>query len=256
VLTAGLLWFFVSNLHASTLRRRTQRIRQHSQSIGLRNRVHVNRLITESGTVELEAGALFHAGGAFDLPMLWKHTPFGRSLLIGRTEYSLGFDAIPREDGQYTVAAQSLVLDGEHWNVSLGPNATFIRNTAGVRAGASLVVRYDRGLTTFGAAANWSKASSPSDNNPADWTTSGVGGGVRLGRSGWRSRITFHANATMETASSTVPVKSTFEGVEVEITSRAAVNIVAQQVDWRGPNRENQVLAGITVNFGRLRLRR
>ncbi len=209
----------------------------------------MNRLITEPGTLEVEFSAAYSEAGDFVNPMLVKFTP-----LRGRTELSVGFDyAHPGND--VTFAANTMLYDGEHWNVSLGPALTLVRaDGEGLRPGATFITRYDHGLASVGVTATWSKATRPSVYNPADQTAFGLGGGIRLGKEGWRRHWTLNGNVLNERASSTRPMTSTFEGLEWELNSRVSINLVAQQLDWRGPNRDNQALAGVTVNFGHIRL--
>lgn len=250
----GCLLIATAPLSAIQFRRRLPHFHHQAQSIGTRNRIHVNRLITETGTLEMEAGAGFAESGDITNPVLLKYTPAGRSLLAGRTEYSVGLD-YGQGATDVTVAANSLLYDGEHWNVSLGPSLTLVRQYGdGLRAGATFVTRYDRGLASLGVTAAWSKATRPGANTPADLAAFGAGGGIRLASSGWRSHFTLNGNVLSEHASSTPSISSTFEGVEWEISGKVSANFVVQQQDWRGANRDNIFFTGLTVNFGRLRL--
>lgn len=219
-----------------------------AQSLGTRNRLHVNRLITEPGTVEMEAAASWSQSGDYVDPILLKYTP-GKKI-----EYSVGFDyAHPGND--VTVAANSLLHDGEHWNVALGPNVTFVRRDGdGLRAGATFITRYDRGLASVGVTASWSKATRPSVNNPADYVAAGFGGGIRLAKEGRLSHWTLNGNILNERASATHPATSLYEGLEWEAAPRLSLNFVVQQLDLRGPNRDNQALVGLTLNLGHVRL--
>ena len=109
---------------------RFRRFHHQAQSIGTRNRVHVNRLITEPGTLELEIGAGFGVD-----PALLKFTGAGDSLWSGKTEYSVGFDYW-HGSNDVTLAANSLLLDGERWNVSVGPTVTIVRQGTSEFSGA------------------------------------------------------------------------------------------------------------------------
>lgn len=225
--------------------------RHHAQAIGIRNRVHVNRLITEPGTVEVEAAGDF--SGRLN-PLLLKFTPAGAGLLVGRTEYSIGFD-FAHSDADIALAANTLIYDGARWNVSFGPALTSVRHSGDeLRAGATLITRYDQGPVSLGVTAAWSKATQPSGANPADLLSLGFGVGTRLGRAGWRQRLTVSGNVLSDHASATRTVYSTFQGVEWEVTPHLSLNLITQQLDWRGSTRENITFAGLTVNFGRLRL--
>lgn len=241
-------------VHALTLRRRVPHFHHQAQSMGTRNRVHVNRLITEPGTFEMEVGAGFAEYGDNTDPVLLKFTAAGDSLLAGRTEYSVGFDYL-HGSNDVSLAANSLLFDGEHWNVTLGPSLTIVRQDgSGVRAGATFVTRYDHGPASVGVTAAWSKATRPGPLTPADLVDVGLGGGVRLGSKGWRSKLTANGNFLSEHASATGAVASTFEGLEWEINGKISANAVVQQLDWRGPNRDNLFLLGLTINFGRVKL--
>ena len=249
----GCLILLCLPLHAQQIRRRLPHFRHQAQSIGNRSRVHVNRLVTESGTIEMEAGISFAEFAGITNPILLKYTAAGDSLLLGRTEFSVGFD-YAHASNDITLAATSLLYDGEHWNVALAPTLTIVRQDgSGIRAGATMITRYDHGPASFGATATWSKASLPGPGTPADLASFGLGGGVRLAAAGWRSRLTLNGNALSEHASATRAATSTFEGIEWEITKRAALNFVVQQSDWRGPSRDNIFLAGLTINLGRIR---
>ena len=234
--------------------KRLARFHHQAQAIGTRNRVHVNRLITEPGTLELEIGASISEYGDNVNPALLKFAPGGDDLLIGKTEYSVGFD-YAHTGNDITANANSLLYDGEHWNVTLGPNVTFLRQSgSGLRAGATLVTRYDYGPASLGVTATWSKATRPDANTPADYAAFGAGGGIRLAKEGRLSHFTLNANALSEHASSSAPIYSAFEGIEWEITSHVSANLTVQQIDIRGPNRDNQLFLGFTINFGRLKL--
>ena len=54
---------------------------QHSPAISLRKRVHVNTLITEPGTIDIEWGAAFSTDGSFTFPTAIHYTPEGLTLV-------------------------------------------------------------------------------------------------------------------------------------------------------------------------------
>src|SRR5262245_21939461 len=61
-------------------------------AITLRKRLHVNTLITEPGTAELEWGNDYSlTSDVYTMPSTIKYTPEGRHLLWGRTEFAAGF---------------------------------------------------------------------------------------------------------------------------------------------------------------------
>ena len=51
--------------------------------ISLRKRLHVNTLITEPGTMEIEWGGAFSTGGNFSFPSAIKYTPEGPYVFLG-----------------------------------------------------------------------------------------------------------------------------------------------------------------------------
>src|SRR5262245_49846764 len=65
-----------------------------ASNISLRKRVHVNTLITEPGTLEVELGGAFSVGGNFSFPSTIKYTPEGKHVWWGRTEFSASFDTL------------------------------------------------------------------------------------------------------------------------------------------------------------------
>src|SRR5205814_5393957 len=115
--------------------------RQRSQSGGpitLRQRLHVNTLITEPGTVELEWANSISTSGDFAMPSAFKYTPQGPHILWGRTEYSASFDMVSSTtqdnvplvqfSDRLNFAATSVLIDGEKLDIAIAPQATvFLR---------------------------------------------------------------------------------------------------------------------------------
>src|SRR5215471_7972105 len=62
--------------------------------ISLRKRLHVNPLITEPGTMDIEWGGAFSTGGSFNFPSAIRYTPEGPYFFWGRTEFSASFDSL------------------------------------------------------------------------------------------------------------------------------------------------------------------
>jgi hypothetical protein len=65
---------------------------QRSPAITLRKRLHVNTLITEPGTMDIEWGGAFSTGGTFTFPTAIHYTPQGSHAWWGRTEFMASFD--------------------------------------------------------------------------------------------------------------------------------------------------------------------
>ena len=60
----------------------------------MRKRVHVNTLITEPDTIQVQWGGAFSWDGSFTFPTSVAYTPEGSHIYWGRTEFSAGFDSL------------------------------------------------------------------------------------------------------------------------------------------------------------------
>lgn len=235
-----------------------------TSNISLRKRLHVNTLITQPGTVEVEWDNLYsYSSGSFSIPSIIKYTPSGRSVLWGRTEYSVAFDSIDsvpqggervtQFSDRVTVSGNAVLRDGDKLDIAIAPQATFfLRGESGARAGATAIMRYDTGRNSMGATLSWSGATSPSPNNPAGSWDFGAGFGRRLAAAGAWGHLTPHANAVYERATGFAPTVAVFAGIEYQITERVAVDFSAQRFGLRGGNADRQVVVGLTVNLGKL----
>ena len=257
----GMVWGLATPAPAAILDHlRTQR----TSNITLRERLHVNTLITAPGTVEAEWDNLYSfTSGNFNMPSVIKYTPLGKSILWGRTEYSAAFDAVDTvpQRGQrltqfsdrVTFAANSVLHDGEKLDFAIQPQATFfLRGESGARLGATAIVRYDVGRNSMGATLSWSGATAPSPNNPAGSWDFGEGFGRRLAASGAWGHLTPHTNLVYERPTGAAATLAAFAGVEYQITERVAVDFTAQRFGVNGGNPDRQVVVGLTFNFGKL----
>jgi len=259
----GLLWLFAPPGHAALLDRLITGPRGTS-NITLRKRLHVNTLITEPGTVEVEWDNLYsYSSGNFSMPSIIKCTPTGKSILWGRTEYSAAFDSIDSvaQAGQrstqfsdrVTFAANAVLRDGEKLDIALQPAATFfLRGEAGARLGATAIARYDVGRNSMGATMSWTAATAPSPNNPAGTWDFGAGFGRRLAASGAWGHLTPHVNAVYERSTGLQSTWAGFAGIEYQITERVAVDFTGQRFGLRGGSPDRQLVVGLTMNFGKL----
>jgi hypothetical protein len=235
----------------------------HTSGVSLRKRLHVNDLIAEPGTVELDVGSLYsYTTGMFTLPSAVKFTPAGDSLFWGRTEYSVAFDSVASAintgarstqfSDRLTVAATSVVYDSEHFDIAIAPLVTaFLRNESGVRLGATAIARYDGGGNTIGFTAGWTAASSATDTNPAGVWDFGAGFGRQLASSGFLSRITPHANVMLEESTGFERTWAVFGGVEYQITRRLAIDASGQRYGLTGSSPDRQFLLSLTINLGK-----
>jgi hypothetical protein len=237
----------------------------HASGVSLRKRLHVNDLITEPGTVELDWGGLYsYTNGVFTLPSALKYTPAGDSLFRGRTEYSVAFDSVASAvntgarstqfSDRLTFAATSVVFDSEHFDIAIAPQVTvFLRNESGVRLGATAIARYDGGGNTIGATVGWTAATSTTTTNPAGVWDFGTGYGRRLAASGFLSRLTPHVNAVLEKSTGLERTLAVFGGIEYQITERVAIDASVQRLGLTGDSPDRQFILGLTVNLGKAR---
>ncbi len=238
---------------------------RNGSAITLRKRLHVNTLITEPGTAEIEWGGLYSEGtDHFTLPSTLKYTPAGPHIIWGRTEYSVAFDSLSVADlggnrttqfsQSVTVAATSVLHDGEKLDFALAPQALFfLRDERGARVGGVAIARYDSGRNSLGATVGWTAATHASPTNPAGTWDIGCGFGRRLAASGLTGKFTPHVNALWERSTGVERQVSLFEGVEYQMTERLAFDLGGQHVGVNGGAADHQVTFGFTLNVGRLR---
>ncbi len=236
---------------------------RHASGVSLRKRLHVNDLITEPGTVELDFGALYsYTTDRFTLPSALKFTPAGDSLFWGATEYSVAFDSVASAvnagarstqfSDRLTFTATSVVLDRPHFDIAIAPQVTaFLHNESGARLGATAIARYDGGGNSIAGTVGWTAASSVSDTNPAGVWDFGAACGRRLASSGVLKRLTPHLNAVLEKSTGFERTLAVFGGIEYQITERVAVDASGQRLSLAGGAPDRQFLLGFTINFGK-----
>ncbi len=234
---------------------------QRAPAIALRKRLHVNPLITEPDTMDVEYGGAFSWDGSFTLPMTLHLTPEGHHVWWGRTEFSAAFDSISSNDAVHfgdraTFAATCVVHDGEKLDIAIAPAATLLmRGDSGARAGATAIARYDAGRSSAGVTFTWSGATHASPTNPAGTFDIGAGYGFRLMPAGPLSHLTPHVNAVWEKSTGIERQISIFEGVEYQVTDPFAIDFALQHISIWGGQPDRQFVVGITVNTGRLHKR-
>src|SRR5436190_19186997 len=86
--------------------------------IALRKRLHINTLISEPGTAEVDWGNLYSFSTMnYAMPSGIRYTPAGSHIIWGRTEYSVAFDNVISADagvGGFTQFSQALTLTSEY----------------------------------------------------------------------------------------------------------------------------------------------
>jgi hypothetical protein len=238
---------------------------QHASGVSLNKRLHINDLIAEPGTVELDWGTLYsYTTGFLTLPSALKFTPEGKSVLWGRTEYSVAFDSVASAvntgvrstqfSDRLTFAATSVIFDSEHFDIAVAPQVTtFLRNESGVRLGATIIGRYDHGNNSAGVTAGWTAATTVTDTNPAGVWDFGLGYGRHLAADGVLGRFTPHLNTLLEKSAGFERTLSMFGGVEYQINKRVAVDVSGQRIGFTGGGPDRLLLVGLTINTGKLR---
>jgi hypothetical protein len=93
---------------------------------------------------------------------------------------------------------------------------------------------------------SWTRATSPSDTNPAGTFDLGFGYGYALGK------VTPHLNWIWERSTGTQRQISLSEGVEYQVTDPFAIDFSVQHVSLWGNAPDTQFVLGITANTGHL----
>ncbi len=232
---------------------------QHAPAITLRKRLHVNTLITEPGTMEVEWGAAFSTDGSFTFPTAIHYTPEGSHAWWGRTEFMASFDSLSYNEVNHfgdriSGTATCVVHDGEKLDIAVAPQATYLlRGDSGMRAGLTAIARYDVGRSSAGVTFTWTGASNPSNTNPAGTFDIGTGYGFRLRPSGPLGHLTPHMNWLYEKSTGNGRQISLFEGMEYQVTDPFAIDFAVQHISMLGNQPDTQFVVGLTVSTGRLR---
>ncbi len=232
---------------------------ERSPAITLRKRVHVNTLITEPGTMEIEWGGAFSVDGSFTFPTAIHYTPEGTHAWWGRTEFSASFDSLSYDQVNHfgdrvSAAATCVVHDGDKLDFAIAPQVSYLlRGDSGVRVGATAIARYDVGRSSAGVTFTWTGATSPSSTNPAGTFDLGTGYGFRLKPSGPLGHLTPHMNWLYEKSTGNSHQVSLFEGMEYQVTEPFAIDFAVQHINLWGNQPDTQFVVGLTVNTGHLR---
>lgn len=236
--------------------------RDRPSALTLRKRLHVNPLITEPDTMELEYGVAASIDGSFTLPTVIHFTPEGRHVWWGRTEFSAFFDSLNSTTqplGRITqfgdragFAATCVIRDGEKLDIAFAPQVSFLlRGDAGARLGATAIARYDAGRSSAGITFGWSAATASSPTNPAGTIDIGAGYGYRLKPSGPLGHLTPHVNWLYERSTGAERQISIFEGMEYQVVESFAIDFSAQQISLWGGQPDRQFVVGLTYNSAR-----
>ena len=232
--------------------------------IALRKRLHINTLISEPGTAEVDWGNLYSFSTMnYAMPSGFRYTPAGRHIIWGRTEYSVAFDTVTSANaggGRLTQFSQALTLtatsvlhDGEKLDIAIAPQATmFLRDEAGARLGAVAIARYDTGRNSIGGTVSWSGATHHTDSNPAGTLDLGMGFGRQLSGSNLLEKLTPHFNAEWEKSTGQNGALLATEGIEYQVTEQLAFDLAAQHFASAGRAPDHQIAFGMTLSLGKV----
>ncbi len=226
-----------------------------------RRRLHLQNLVSNPGTLEMEMGV---AGSTNTIvsPFTLKYTPGAGGRFLQRTEFSVDLEpvnSVPGEDHWVTqfgdhvgLAAAHLLHQGKTLSVYIAPQVSFLTHANnGVRAGATVVAEADFGAFSLSGNTTWTGATSASDSNPAGDLQIGAGLIRRIGGTTDNARFTLFVNALQENPTVGLTTYSVFEGVSYQVRRPLAVDIAVRHLNLRGGQVDHQVLLGITVNLGR-----
>jgi hypothetical protein len=205
-------------------------------AISLRKRLHVNPLITEPDTIEIDWGGAFPIDGPWSLPTSMRFTPEGKHTYWGRTEFSASFDS--RRFDRATFAATCVVVDGDRFDLAVVPvAATTLRGDRGVKGGGLAIARYDARNSSAGVT--------------AQWVAGTVDFGAGYGRQ-FLNRLTAHANWQWEKSTGTARQILIAEGVEYQMSDPFAIDVSAQHQNLWGGHVDHQIVVGLTFQTRRL----
>ena len=234
-----------------------------NSKIALRKRLHINTLISEPGTSEVDWGNLYSFSTTnYAMPSGLRYTPAGRHIIWGRTEYSIAFDtvtSVPTGGSRLTQFSQTLTFtatsvlhDGEKLDIAIAPQATkFLRDESGARLGAVGIARFDTGRNSIGGTVSWSGATHYSDSNPAGTLDLGMGFGRQLSGSVLLEKFTPHLNAEWEKSTGQNGALLAAEGIEYQVTEQLALDLSAQHFASAGRGPDHQIAFGMTLSLGK-----
>ena len=241
---------------------RPHKVRRVS-TLSNRRRMHLQNLVTDPGTLEIEMGVA-GSGNGVTAPFTLKYTPGVGRPFWHRTEFSVDLDAVSSLPGdlywvtQFSdpvgIAATHLLHQGKILSLYFAPQVAFLtRSDDGLRGGATAVVNTDLGAFSMAANVTWTAATSPTESNPAGDLQVGTGLVRRIGGTNENPRWTLFVNGLQENPTLGDTTYSVFEGVSYQVRRSLAVDVSVRHLNLASGRADHQVLGGITVNSGRPR---
>ncbi len=236
-----------------------------TSNITLRKRLHVNTLITEPGTIEVEWDNLYsYSTGNFSMPSVIKYTPKGTSILWGRTEYSAAFDAIDsvaltgQRNTQFsdrvTFAANAVLKDGEKARYRHPASGHFLltgrrRRASGGHRHCSLRC----GPQQHGSHSELDRSHRPIP--PPTLPEPGISAeafGRRLAASGAWGHLTPHVNVVYERSTGFERTWADLRALNTRSPSELRSTLPDSATVLPAGSPDRQLVVGLTMNFGKL----
>ncbi len=212
--------------------------------------------------VEFGVAATGSGGDFLTLPTMLKFTP-DVSGVFHRAEFSMSFDTLQRDSSgaetesrfgdSVLLAIRRPVWEGDSISVAVAPLAQFfIRDLEGARLGLLGIVAYSSGLNGVVGNLTWTSATSSSSANPAHKYDFAVDYARTLGFSGTASRLGVFAGVWIEKPTRTDTSVSMSQGITYRIRPNLVWDVAIVENGLAAGPARYQVLAGLTVNLGRL----
>ncbi|MBI3684713.1 MAG: hypothetical protein HY235_30455 [Acidobacteria bacterium] len=244
---------------SAAVRHRLKRVPSLSQ----RRRMHLQNLVTDPGTVEIEFGVAGSPNG-LTAPFTIKYTPGVSHPFWHRTELSVDMDSVSSLPGdlhwvtQFSdhvgVAVTHLLHQGNRLSLYVAPQVAFLtRGNEGIRCGATGIANLDLGPYSLAGNMTWTGATSPSEANPAGDLQFGGGLVRRFGGTKENPHWTLFINGLRENPTIGPSTSSLFEGASYQVRRSWAIDFSVRHVNLSGGPTDHQVLGGVTVNLGRPR---
>ena len=220
--------------------------------------------------IEFGASATGSGGGFLTLPTMLKFTPDVGAGVFRGAEFSVSFDALQRDSSgaetesrfgdSLLLAVRRPVWEGNSFSVAVAPLAQFyLRGQQGARLGLLGIVAYSSGLEALVANFTWTSATSSSTSatsssptNPAHKYDFALDYGHTMGPAGTASRVGVFAGILIERPTQADTSVSMSQGITYRMRPNLVWDLALVENGLAAGPLGYQVLAGLTVNLGRL----
>ena len=227
--------------------------------------------------IEFGASATGSGGGFLVLPTMLKFTPEVSAGVFRGAEFSVSFDALQRDSSgaetesrfgdSLLLAVRRPVWQGNSFSVAVAPLAQFyLRGQQGARLGLLGIVAYSSGLEALVANFTWTSATSSSTSatssstsatsssptNPAHKYDFALDYGHTMGPAGTASRVGVFAGILIERPTQADTSFSMSQGITYRMRPNLVWDLALVENGLAAGPLGYQVLAGLTVNLGRL----